>query len=118
MSTEKKVIVPTPEEAHAASHKAHTKAKVADHPTMEPLSLQQAASAGFVAGQKIAGTFGSANATNQWFNITNAGWLKISTANANAHMAISIIGKQAYEKQTTINYNLDATNQVTEIYSL
>jgi hypothetical protein len=116
MSTEKKANIPSPEDAHTASHKIHIKTKVADHPVMEPPSVIQAA-AGFVTGQKIMGTFGSANATNQWFNITSAGWLKISTVNANAHMAISIIGKEAYEKQTTVNYSVDASNQVTEIYA-
>ena len=116
MSTEKKTSIPTPEDAHTASQETHKKAKVADHPVMEPPSVIQIA-AGLVTGQKIVGTFGSANATNQWFNITGVGWLKISTANANAHMAISIIGKEAYEKQTTVNYSVDASKQVIEIYA-
>ena len=117
MATEKNKNVPAPADMHAEIHRLHTKANVADHPTMVPPSSQQQAGAGLVTGQKVISTFGSANATNQYLNITNAGWLKISTVNANEHMAMNIIGNHAYEKQSIIYYSLNTSNQVQEIYA-
>ena len=78
---------------------------------------EQKAGAGLITGQKVSTTFGSANATNQFLNITNAGWLKINPANANSHMAMNIIGNHAYEKQSIIYYSLNTTNQIQEIYA-
>ena|SRR5664279_2022034 len=114
MSTQKNVT-PAPADMHAATHELHKKVKMPDHPTLIPPSAQSAI--GLVTGQKVSTTFGSANATNQWLNITNAGWLKISTVNANAHMAMNIIGNHAYQLQSIIYYSLDASNQVQEIYA-
>jgi hypothetical protein len=117
MATEKNAAAPTPDEMHSATQKTHTKVKVDVHPTLMPPSASKGGiSTGLVTGQKVVGTYSTANGMNTWLNITGVGFRKITTANANAHLALAIIGCEACEKQSLINYSLDANNMIQEIY--
>jgi len=66
--------------------------------------------------KKIVGTWGKAEDKNAWLNISGIGFKKIKNTNAQALLAILMLGVHARDKNRNVNVRTEADNMVHELY--
>ncbi len=88
--------------------------KKSDMPTMLP--PDQNAFGGWNNNLKVIGTWGKAENTNAWLNISTLGFRKIKNTNAQAFLALLMIGTHARDKNSIVNVRTEADNKIYEMY--
>lgn len=92
-----------------------------DAPNLTPPSeSSSAAEDGFGAGvwnnsKKVNALYCTDGSKNSWMSIVGTGWVKLNTKTDTGHTALTILAAAAKEKNSNINYLLDAS-QAKEIY--
>jgi len=90
-------------------------------PTINPPNISNESSEGsFGAGvwfndKRINALFSTNDTRNSWIHVVGIGWLKLSNNFDSSNLALTILAKTAKEKNSPVNYLLDA-NQVIQIY--
>lgn len=90
-------------------------------PTLTPPSESSASSEeGFGAGvwnnsKKVNALYSTDGAKNSWMSIVGTGWVRLNTLSDTGHTALTILAAAAKEKNSSVNYLLDAS-QAKEMY--
>ena len=65
---------------------------------------------------KVISTWGKAENTNAWLNISTLGFRKIKNTNTQAFLALLMIGTHARDKNSTVHVRTEADNKIYEMY--
>jgi hypothetical protein len=108
----------TPEELALATRS--TRASVA--PTLSPpAEAFSGGGGGTDAGawhtdQRVNALWVNAEERNAWVNITSIGWKQLANSSDSAVTALTIIGAQAKQSQTRVDYRDEADGMIHEMY--
>lgn len=91
-----------------------TKAAKSNEPTLLP--AEDDAFGAWNNGVKINNTWGKAQNTNAWLNVSGLGYKKIKDSNAQAFLALLMLGTHARDKNCNVNVRTESDGKIYELY--
>ena len=89
-------------------------------PTLDPESAGQSASSGavgaWVNGKRVSALWAINQNRNSWVHIAGVGWRKLANNSDSVTITLTMLGANAKQSQTSVNYREESDGMIHEMY--